>query len=134
MSEARLFCAVILRTAEAQNRQTDRSEEEGEHAEAGALAEGLGQGDVQLHFYHNEQHPQSQVCQADQQAGGITHGNPQNDLCQQVSPEMLAFPDLIVEVVHVVEGNDALPARHAHLLENAVQSEEVEHNKRQTDG
>lgn len=54
LSEACLFCAVILRTAEAQNRQTDGSEEEGEHAEAGALAEGLGQGDVQLHFYRNE--------------------------------------------------------------------------------
>ena len=45
LSEACLFCAVILRTAEAQNRQTDGSEEEGlQRVEKPALAHVWGGG------------------------------------------------------------------------------------------
>ena len=45
LSEACLFCAVILRTAEAQNRQTDGSEEEGlQRVEKPALAHVGGGG------------------------------------------------------------------------------------------
>ena len=45
------FFRFILRTSEAQNFQADGGEEERKNAEEGALAEGFGQGAIQLNTF-----------------------------------------------------------------------------------
>ena len=76
--------ALILRAAKAQNGQTDGGEEVGQHTEPSALAEGVGQTDVQFHGQHEIHHGHHDDNQAEEKRGFLVGGDAHAELGNQL--------------------------------------------------